>query len=100
MLGLFIFIAIMGGAILAQMWSGYVLSIIWVWLIIPTFPLMPVLSIPAAIGLCMIAAFLTHQIPAVKDNRDGAELAGQLFGYWFLVPLFSLGIAWVLKGFY
>lgn len=45
---------------LCVIWSGYALSILWVWLIQPVFAL-PALTLAQAIGLSLVAGFLTHQ---------------------------------------
>jgi hypothetical protein len=52
--------------IYAAMLNGWALSLLWAWFIIPTFEL-PKLSIPAAIGLSMVVAYLTYQ---VRNNKD------------------------------
>lgn len=37
--------------------SGYVLSVLWGWFIVPTFGL-PLLTIPVAIGVMLVVAYL------------------------------------------
>ena len=48
-------------------WSGYVLSVMWGWFIVPTFGL-PALSIPTAIGVAMVAGMLAKQYIPNKDD--------------------------------
>jgi len=48
--------------------SGYTLSILWQWFVMPIFPA-PELTIPTAIGLAMIVTYLTHQ--DTKSDTEG-----------------------------
>jgi putative Mn2+ efflux pump MntP len=52
----------------AAMLNGWALAKLWSWFIVQTFNL-PVLSIPAAIGLSMVVGYLTHQM-SDKKNED------------------------------
>jgi hypothetical protein len=84
---------IIGGALLAAalgvMWSGFVLSILWGWFMVPLG--LPALGVAQAIGIALVAGMLTHQMP-----RGEAETSA-LFAFAFLAPLFSLAIGWVVK---
>ena len=55
--------------ILSPIWSGYALSILWRWFMVPLFGFCD-LSIPYAIGLTLIVRFLTHIQVYDKDNRE------------------------------
>ena len=55
-------------------WSGYALSILWGWFIVPVFSIQEI-SIPTAIGVVLVVGFLTHQDPTkLKDNREFSEV--------------------------
>lgn len=72
--------------------NGFALSTLWAWFIVATFGV-PVLSIPVAIGVCMIAAFLTKQYH--KDEREESTV----YVYNVLRPLGALGAGYVVKSF-
>ena len=91
--GVFIIGAIIG---VGSIWSGYVLSVLWGWFIVPTFQL-PILTIPVAIGISLV----THMLCASSSSssgdtsKDTATLAVGLF----LVPLVALALGWIVRGF-
>lgn len=89
-------IAGVGGAvIIAAMLRGWVLSVMWMWFVVPTFGLTP-LSIPVAIGIGLILSFTTHQTNiSAKPKRDISDIASSAVGY----PLVLLGLAWIVKSF-
>lgn len=78
-------------------WKGFVLSKLWLWFIVPTFGL-PALSVPLAIGLCVLVGLFTANLARrQKDEEtsfwtlylvDGfvAPALALLFGY--IVTLF------------
>ena len=84
---------------LSAMWRGYVLTVLWAWFVMPTFGL-PALGIAPAIGLALVVSFLTHQSDSVKTPEgDFAERMGRACAYALLLPLFMLGIGWVVHQF-
>lgn len=98
-------LAILGGVLgiplllaFSSIWSGYVLSVLWDWFMVPTFNL-PQLSIPAAIGIAMAMGYLTHQTSTNKDERDGWEVFGLAVVVAILKPLFALVFGWVVHQF-
>lgn len=72
--GVLVFAIIFGMAIL----NGFVLSILWGWFIVPVFHL-AVLSIPQAIGLGMIVAFLTYRYEEKDDNTKLDKKLGKKY---------------------
>jgi hypothetical protein len=52
--------------------NGYVLCVLWGWFIVPTFGL-PRLSIPAALGVALVASVLTYQGHHSDTDEDAAE---------------------------
>lgn len=84
---------------LGAVWSGYVLSVLWSWFIVTTFEARP-LSIPAAIGMALVAHYLTHQIDRYTDkSKSQLERIIESTGYIVLQPLFALVIGWIVYQF-
>ena len=54
-------------------WSGYVLSVLWGWFVVPTFAA-PSLNVPTAIGLALVAQYLTHQMHKSEQKTFGEIL--------------------------
>ncbi len=70
------FLAILGGAVglgflwfFGSIWSGYVLTILWHWFVVPTFQL-PELTIFPAIGIAMVVSYLTYQSPPDVEEKS------------------------------
>lgn len=82
----------------ASLLSGWALSLLWAWFIVGVFGA-PALSIPQAIGLALIASFLTHQVDRRKDERvwDDILLAG--FVASTAKPLAALALGSVVRWF-
>lgn len=79
------------------MWSGYVLSVLWGWFIVPTFEGIPALSIPAAIGIASVVGYLTRGLARdTSDHKDPNDRLIQNIGESFLAPLFTLAFGWVV----
>jgi hypothetical protein len=78
-------------------WSGYVLSVLWRWFVVPWFGLAP-LSVVQAIGLALVIGFLTHQ--HIKNDYEDSttELIYQIAMAIFR-PAFALFFGWIVKSF-
>jgi len=76
-------------------YSGFALSILWGWFIVPVFSL-PKLSILTAIGLSMVASFLTQPYKYSEDNRDPDEKLKESSLSAFIKPTAALFIGWVV----
>ena len=81
------------------MWSGYVLSIMWGWFIVPTFGLPP-LQIEVAIGISGIVSFIvpTSDCERKEIDDDGighTVLTGVLKA--FGKPAIFLLFGWIVK---
>lgn len=91
-LGLFgvLAITVAGASIL----RGFVLAKMWLWFLVPlgTQPL----SIPNAVGICLIASMLTHSQANVKDNRDADE-KNMAIAMVFVNPLIALLFGYTVK---
>jgi len=60
--------------VLASIFNGYALSVLWRWFVVPVFGL-PELGIVSAIGISMVVHFLTYQdMPEDKSKSFGEKL--------------------------
>lgn len=85
-------------AVLGAMSSGYAVSVMWGWFVVPTFGL-PELSIPIAIGLAYILRLIVVPIPEVDGNKDFNSLIGKAIASTFLVPAMFLLCGWIVTNF-
>ena len=81
--------------------KGYVLSVLWSWFIVPIFGL-PVLSLPVAIGICIIIGMFIdnnkdNEAKTVDDDKKTEEIFKSILR--FLAPLAALFTGWVVQGF-
>ena len=84
----------------SMVWKGYVITILWAWFLVPAFSL-PLLSVPVAIGISGIIALLVY-VPKKSNTEtetDIGKLAGMVVAHGYLLPLFSLGIGYIVKQF-
>ena len=80
------------------MWSGYVLTFLWMWFIVPLFGLPP-LSIAQAMGLGLVIAFLTHQhIKSTGHEGQDKELL-RTIAIVMARPAFALFLGWIIKAY-
>ena len=75
-------------AFLAPIANGFALSWLWFWFITPLG--VPVIGTAHAIGISMIARWVTDHNAATKE-RTPAELAGLII----FMPLLALGFGWL-----
>lgn len=78
--------------------EGFVLMKLWAWFIIPTFGL-PALSIPVAIGICLIGGFLTRQ-QLEQQGGDALDESVKLFGHGFFNAGLILFVGWIVHTFF
>jgi hypothetical protein len=79
-------------------WSGFVLTILWGWFVVPLFG-PPGLTIPAALGLALVVGYVTKDGQQMKPREDfGAVVLKVLLGL-LLRPAVALGIGRVIRGF-
>jgi hypothetical protein len=84
---------ILAAAVLSAMFSGYALSVLWAWFIMPQFGL-SALSVSNAIGLSMTVRYLTHQ-DSTTENRGYVEG----FALAFMQPALVLFFGWIVTFF-
>ena len=90
-------ILIVGGSIL----NGYVLSVLWVWFVVPIFGL-PALSIISAIGVSMVVSYLTYHDAGYKKEKTEADLTrsfAHMVAVMIIRPSFVLLFGWILNCF-
>ncbi len=75
-------------------YSGYALSVLWGWFIVPIFSL-PVLSIPAAIGLALIVNYLTQDWKQNESDSSGNDALLKLAAVGFIKPTFALFFGYI-----
>lgn len=89
------------GVPLSAVFSGYALSIMWGWFVVPAFKI-PALNIPQAIGIQLIIGYLTKQAePETEEEKK--RTAGQklivAIGTAILKPSFALFFGWIITKF-
>lgn len=81
---------------LQALWSGYVLSKLWLWFVVTTFELAP-LSIPAAIGISLVVRYLTYMPPQIDKDKSPTERLIESTVYAFIIPLFALVVGSIVS---
>jgi len=79
--------------IVSSLWSGFVLTKLWGWFIVPVFNA-PYLTIPQAIGLTIIITMLWSR--SWSDSEDG-DKSIELAVKAILAPAFSLLFGWIVS---
>lgn len=80
---------------LGVMWSGFALSKLWAWFLVPAFGVPP-LSIPAAIGLALVVSYMTYQDTNADEDKDTKERVIKGALTLALKPAMALGFGWVV----
>jgi len=76
-------------------YSGYALSVLWGWFIVPTFDI-PAISIPTAIGIALVIGFVSKSDQTTDGSKSFADSLGELVVKAFLKPSIALLIGWVV----
>ena len=84
-------------AITGTVWSGYVITLLWKWFVVPTFGL-PLLSIPLAIGLALLLTMF-RTTPDSKPKQEATEVLGRVIGESWLKPAMLLAFGAIVKHF-
>ena len=50
--------------------NGWALNLLWTWFVVPTYPALPTLALGQAIGLSMVASFLTYQYIDTEPKKS------------------------------
>lgn len=76
--------------------NGWALHLLWAWFVTPIFEAAPSLSIGQAIGISMIASFLTYQyIPEPQESKG----SGGAFVMLVVRPLLAVLFGLIVKQF-
>ena len=77
--------------------NGYVLSVLWGWFVVPTFGAHS-LGIVPAIGISMVASYLTHQPrhASKKEEQSFSDTIIEGIGMAVLEPSFALLFGWIV----
>jgi hypothetical protein len=76
--------------ILSPVWTGYVLSLLWMWFVVTAFHV-PTISIPVAIGLGIVVRMFAQEMPDQnKKDEDASKAMIRLCCYAFISPLIAL----------
>ena len=90
--GFFMVVGFITWVVTSTIVNGWVLSTLWGWLIVPTFHVQP-LTIPAAIGLSLIAGYFTMQ-PSKKGQEENSISYLIIFG--LVKWIFALLIGYIV----
>lgn len=99
-LGCFLGLVLLGLLGPAAIWRGYILSVLWSWFVVPTFDI-PRLSVAVAIGISLVVTMLIGDNGKGDSDEDDEPQVTFVFAIAkiFFLPLFILGIGWIVKGF-
>lgn len=82
---------------IGYVFSGYALSVLWGWFIVPVFEL-PELSVVPAIGIIIVVGYLTKQYDI--NEKDKNESLGTRFSKDFVkfifMPAYSLFLGYIV----
>ena len=79
-----------------NIFSGFVLSILWGWFAVPAFGL-PALTIPLAMGIMLVVSYMTKQ--ADFNNQDREDYQKRVNVVMIVKPLAALVVGYVIKSF-
>ena len=77
--------------------TGYVLTCLWQWFLIPAFAV-PALSLKTACGMSIIVSLLASQFIRnyAEDEKDELEVAVAGYIYMFLLPAACWVFGWLI----
>jgi hypothetical protein len=85
--------------IVGPIWSGYVLSVLWSWFVVPSLHA-PAISVAVAIGFALVVRFLAPTSSSESDDdKTFAGHVGTVLGYSLLYPAVALGFGAVVHMF-
>lgn len=97
MVNLTMLFVMFGALALGYVWSGYALTILWGWFMVPTFGL-PSLALAPAIGVAVVVGYLTHPYrPTEEAKGTMAEHMAESFSIIAMKPAMALLVGWIVK---
>lgn len=90
-------VALVAWMFVDSIFTGYVLSVLWRWFVVPIFNL-PQLPIVHAIGISLLVIYLTQetQKPDEDDERSATEKIAGGVAASIVKPAFILFFGWVV----
>jgi len=86
------------GLVLSYLWTTFVFLKLWGWFVLPTFPQLPVLSMPVAMGLLSTSRFMAYTGTSLTlKDHDSDDY--KLWSLTFIYPFIVLTAGWVIKFF-
>ena len=86
--------------VLSLIWSGFVVTKLWKWFVVPTFDVKE-LSIPIAIGISLFLFFTTKadlsELPTKHDDKTTKEKLMQATINVIFKPTFILLFGWIVS---
>ena len=86
--------------VLSLTWSGFVVTKLWKWFIVPTFHIQE-LTIPVAIGISLFLHFTTKadlsELPTKHDDKTTEEKLLQATVNVIFKPAFILLFGWIVS---
>jgi len=82
--------------VLSSIWSGFVLSIVWEWFMVPAFHL-PQLSVALAIGISLTIRMVVAQY--YEDSKDADKEVTKAISSAIVYPLIVLIFGYVVHQF-
>lgn len=90
-------IATIIGLVVSAIWSGFVLTRLWLWFVVSQFADMPQLHLAGAIGLAIIISFLTKdRDERIEDRRSNEDKIYAIVGEAIFRPLLALVIGYIV----
>lgn len=80
---------------LSTVWSGYVLSVLWRWFVVPSLDA-PALSVGYAIGIMIVVGYLTQTDEASKKQESLSAMLAEGIARAALRPALALLFGWVV----
>ena len=80
-------------------WSGFVLSVLWAWFVVPTFGVREI-SIPVALGLALFVYTIAGGKGRKEEVSDGPDFTDVVAELFVLAAKYALilSAAWLIKG--
>ena len=97
-------LAVLGGIVgagflmvFSSIFTGYTLSVLWGWFVVPTFGV-PALHIVPAIGVAIVVSYLTYQThDCVKEEMSYGKAIGKGIAMAILKPSLALFFGWIVR---
>jgi hypothetical protein len=92
------FVLLLALIIISPIINGFVGMTLWNWFLPEHFGVRP-LTLPLAIAVALIVAQFSGTNRISKKSDKDEKWYAQLFAHWVFVPVFVLGMGWIVKQF-